>query len=152
MVSRPTSSITRRTFPVCGDVDDQPHTFGARATVVGPEEIEQLVGNRDLHARFAQAAAVGAPRWLGIVPALLSELPAEAAALIAGQLNFAPDALDPGRFPLRPHAHARLVVRGPRSAASGLALRRISASSTPGCRNALWSTAGRTAARRVGLA
>jgi hypothetical protein len=70
------------------------------------DELEAITAHRSVHGRFAIAAAVGALRWLGFVPAALDELPVAAAALIAGQLDVELSSIAPARLNVERGARA----------------------------------------------
>jgi hypothetical protein len=75
------------------------------------DELEAVAALRDLHARFAVAATVGALRWLGTVPAALDELPEPAAALVAEQLDIDLESIHADRLDVGPRARGRHLER-----------------------------------------
>lgn len=74
------------------------------------DELEQLAALRGLHGQFAVAVAVGAVRWLGLVPEALDELPEPAAALVCEQLDIGLSAIDPGRLAGQPRGRVEQVA------------------------------------------
>ena len=70
------------------------------------DELEAIAAHRSVHGRFAIAAAVGALRWLGFVPAALDELPVAAATLIAAQLDVDLSSVAPARLNVERGARA----------------------------------------------
>ena len=75
------------------------------------DELERIAGHRSVHGRFAIAAAVGALRWLGFVPAALEELPEPAAALVASQLDIDLISIDPDRLNVERAARAQQLAQ-----------------------------------------
>jgi hypothetical protein len=84
------------------------------------DELERIAAHRDIHGRFAIAAAAAALRWLGFVPATLDELPEPAAALIAAQLDIALSSIAPARPNAERDARASHIAQAvARSARAG---------------------------------
>ncbi len=76
------------------------------------DELERIVERRGIHPRFAVAATIGSLRWLGFVPAALSDLPEPAAVMIAEQLDIQLGDVDPVRLVPERHARAEQLASG----------------------------------------
>ncbi len=76
------------------------------------DELDRIVKRRGIHPRFAVAATIGSLRWLGFVPATLSDLPEPAAAMIAEQLDIQLTDVDPVRLVPERHARAEQLAAG----------------------------------------
>ncbi len=76
------------------------------------DELERIGERRGIHPRFAVATTTGSLRWLGFVPATLSDLPEPAAAMSAEQLDIQLIDVDPVRLVLERHARAEQLAAG----------------------------------------